>query len=67
MADSKPIIKMSMPEIAQLSDRPSERADKIENLTAQDLASDLRLASKTLQAMARSIHKDDAVTLDNGA
>jgi hypothetical protein len=66
MADKPNIISMSTGEIGTLADRLSDRADKIENLAAQDLANDLRLAAKVIKALTRSFNHADTVAL-NGA
>jgi hypothetical protein len=66
MADSKPIIGMSVNEIGSLADRLGDRADAIENLATRDLANDLRLAAKVIKALTRSFNPADKVSLDNG-
>ena len=66
MADSKPIIGMSVNEIGNLADRLGDRADAIENLATRDLADDLRLAARVIKALTRSFNHADTVAL-NGA
>jgi hypothetical protein len=68
MADEETIPKtaparLTMKQIHSLVDRLASRADAIENIAAQDLADDLRLAARVILALVRSFNGTDVVTL----
>jgi hypothetical protein len=52
MGDSKSIT-LTVAELDEFADRLSDRANAIENLATQDLANDLRLASRLIFRLAK--------------
>jgi hypothetical protein len=60
-----PVTSLTVPQVTELVERLSERADRIENLAAQGIADDMRLAAKVIRALIRSFNHADILSLDD--